>query len=151
MEDIVKDLFRINGREYEWADISILFGGIPISGFREIKYKKAAEKEVMYAKGRDAHSIQRGNNAVTGNLTFTQSQLYALDAAVAKGDLLDVQVDIVVSYGAEINSALGAGKAVINTRVIKGVEFTEFEEGMSQGDKFMEIPMPFLALNILKG
>lgn len=150
MEDIIKDLFRINGREYEWADISILFGGIPISGFREIKYKKAAEKEAMYAKGRDAHSIQRGNNAVTGSLIFTQSQLYALDAVVAKGDLLDVQIDIVVSYGAELNSAGGAGKAAINTRVIKGVEFTEYEEGMSQGDKFMEISMPFLALDILK-
>lgn len=147
---LITDLFKINGREYEWADISILVGGIPITGFREIKYKKASEKEVMHAKGRNGHSIQRGNNSVTGSLIFTQSTFSALDAAIVGGDLLDVQVDIVVSYGAELNSVGSVGKAAITTKVIKGVEFTEYEEGMSQGDKFMEIAMPFLALDIIK-
>jgi len=146
----ISDLFKINGREYEWADISIIVGGVPISGFREIRYKKESEKEPLYAKGRDAHSIQRGNNAVTGTLTFTQSQLYALDAAVAGGDLLDIQVDIVVSYGAETNSIGAIGKSAVNTRVITGVEFTEYEEGMAQGDSFMEVAMPFLGLGIKK-
>lgn len=148
--ELITDIFKINGREYEWADISILFGGVPIAGFREIKYKKAAEKQVMFAKGRNGHSIQRGNNTVTGSLTFTQSTFSALDAAIVGGDLLDVQIDIVVSYGAELNSVGGVGKTAITTKVIKGVEFTEYEEGMSQGDAFMEIAMPFVALDIIK-
>jgi hypothetical protein len=137
---------QINGREYEWADISIVFGGVPIAGFREIKYKRQREKEAMFAKGRKAHSIQSGNESVAGNLKFTQSQMEALELATG-GNILTARVDIVVSYGAETNVTSVAGTA-ISTDIITCVEFTEYEKGMSQGDKFMEIDMPFLALDI---
>ncbi len=138
--------YQINGREYEWADISVIFGGILIAGFRAISYKREREKEAMFAKGRKAHSIQSGNESVTGSLTFTQSQLEALEVAT-DGNLLTVKVDIVVSYGAELNVP-SATSSVISTDIIIGAEFTEYEKGMSQGDKFMEIAMPFLALDI---
>jgi len=137
---------QINGREYEWADISIVFGGVPIAGFREIKYKRTREKEAMFAKGRKAQSIQSGNESVTGSMKFTQSQMEALELATG-GNILTARVDIVVSYGAETNVTSVAGTA-ISTDVIIGAEFTEYEKGMSQGDKFMEIEMPFLALDI---
>lgn len=142
----MNNIFQINGREYEWADISIIVGGVPIIGFRAINYKRSREKEAMYAKGRKAHSIQSGNEAVTGSITFTQSQLEALELATG-GNVLEAKVDIVVSYGAELNAA-SVASAVTSTDVIVGAEFTEYEKGMSQGDKFMEIPMPFLALDI---
>jgi hypothetical protein len=138
--------YQINGREYEWADISVIFGGVPVVGFRAVSYKREREKEAMHAKGRKAHSIQSGNETVTGNLTFTQSQLEALEVATG-GNLLTAKVDIVVSYGAELNAPSIASSA-ISTDVIVGAEFTEYEKGMSQGDKFMEIAMPFLALDI---
>ena len=137
---------QINGREYEWADISLMVGGVPIVGFRAVSYKREREKEAMFAKGRKAHSIQAGNESVTGSLTFTQSQLEALEAATG-GNLLTAKVDIVVSYGAELN-APSVASATISTDVIVGAEFTEYEKGMSQGDAFMEIAMPFLALDI---
>jgi hypothetical protein len=140
------NLYQINGREYEWADISIVVGGVLIAGFRAVSYKREREKEAMFAKGRKAHSIQAGNESVTGSITFTQSQLEALEAATG-GNLLTAKVDIVVSYGAEFNAA-SAASAVISTDTIVGAEFTEYEKGMSQGDKFMEIAMPFLALDI---
>jgi hypothetical protein len=137
------NLFLINGREYEWADISLVICGVPISGFRSVKYKREIEKEPMYAKGRKAHSIQSGNEKVTGSIGFTQSQLEALELATG-GNVLQAKVDIVVSYGAELNMPA----AVISTDVITGAEFTDYEKGMAQGDKFMEIEMPFLALDI---
>jgi len=141
----MSNVFQINGREYEFADISIVFGGVPIAGFRAISYKREIEKEPMYAKGRKAHSIQTGNEAVTGSITFTQSQMDALELATG-GNILKAKVDIVVSYGVESGSVV---PAVIATDVIVGAEFTEYEKGMSQGDKFMEIEMPFLALDII--
>ncbi|MFV0397944.1 MAG: hypothetical protein ACK5JU_08000 [Bacteroidales bacterium] len=140
------NIFQINGREYEWADIALVAGGVPIAGFRKVSYKKTREKEAMYAKGRKAHSIQSGNEAVTGSISFTQSQMEALELA-AGGDVLSMKIDLIVSYGAELNAA-SVASAAISTDIIKGVEFTEYEKGMSQGDKFMEIPMPFLALDI---
>lgn len=138
--------YQINGREYEWADISVVAGGVPIAGFRAVSYKREREKEAMFAKGRKAHSIQAGNESVTGSITFTQSQLEALEVATG-GNLLTAKLDIVVSYGAELNVS-SAASAVISTDIIVGAEFTEYEKGMSQGDKFMEIEMPFLALDI---
>lgn len=141
-----KNVYQINGREYEWADISVIVGGVSIAGFRAVSYKREREKEAMFAKGRKAHSIQSGNESVTGSITFTQSQLEALEVAVG-GNLLTAKVDIVVAYGAELN-ATSVASAAISTDIIVGAEFTEYEKGMSQGDKFMEIPMPFLALDI---
>ena len=139
---------QINGREYEWADISIVFGGVVIVGFREIKYKQEREKEQMFAKGRKAQSIQAGNEKVTGSIKFTQSQFEALELATG-GNMLEAKVDIIVSYGAEMNAA-SVASAAISTDTIIGAEFTEYEKGMSQGDKFMEINMPFLALDLIK-
>lgn len=143
-----KNIYMINGREYEWADISLNVGGVPIVGFREVRYKEAMEKEVMYAKGRDGHSIQRGNRSVDGSLKFTQSQIEALELA-GGGSLLNLKVDIIVSYGAELN-AKSVASAVTSTEIIKNCEFTEVEKGMAQGDKFMEIDLPFIGLKILK-
>jgi hypothetical protein len=140
------EMFKINGREYEWADISLVVGGVPIVGFRAVSYKREREKEAMYAKGRKAHSIQAGNEAITGSITFTQSQLEALELATG-GNVLTAKVDIVVSYGAEAD-ATSVSSTGISTDVITGAEFTEYEKGMSQGDKFMEVAMPFLALDI---
>jgi len=139
---------QINGREYEWADISIVFGGVVIVGFREIKYKQEREKEHLFAKGRKAQSIQAGNEKVTGSIKFTQSQFEALELATG-GNMLEAKVDIIVSYGAEMNAA-SVASAAISTDTIIGAEFTEYEKGMSQGDKFMEINMPFLALDLIK-
>jgi len=139
--------YQINGREYEWADISLVVGGAPIVGFRKISYKREREKEAMFAKGRKAHSIQSGNEKISGSLTFTQSQLEALEVATG-GNILTAKVDIVVSYGAEANAS-SVASAAISTDEIIGAEFTEYEKGMSQGDKFMEIALPFLALDIL--
>ena len=140
------NVFQINGREFEWADISLIIGGVPIVGFRAVTYKRVREKEPLFAKGRKAHSIQSGNESVTGSITFTQSQLEALEVATG-GNVLTAKVDIVVSYGAELNTA-AVVKSTISTDIIIAAEFTEYEKGMSQGDKFMEIEMPFLALDI---
>lgn len=138
--------YKINGREYEWADISMVVGGVEVVGFREIKYKREIEKEALYAKGRKAISIQAGNEKVSGSVKFTQSQLEALELA-AGGNILTAKVDIIVSYGAEL-SAMGIVSAITTTDVIIGAEFTEYEKGMAQGDKFMEISLPFIALDI---
>lgn len=140
------NVVEINGREYEWGDISLIVGGVPIVGFRKVSFKHEREKEAMYAKGRKAHSIQSGNDKITGSITFTQSQFEMLELATG-GNVLDAKVDIVVSFGAELN-AVSVASAAISTNVIVGAEFTEYEKGMSQGDKFMEIPMPFVALDV---
>lgn len=138
----LSDLVLINGREYEWGDIRLNVGGIEIEGFRNVSYKASQEKDFLHAKGRNPRSIQRGNKTYTGSLTFTQSELIAIERATGES-ILDLKVDIVVAFVPD-------DSPLIYTVVLKGAEFTDEEEKLAQGDKFMEIELPFLALRLVK-
>lgn len=130
-----------NSRQYEWADLSLVLGGRDITGIRGVKYTEKAEKEALFAKGRYAHSIQTGNITVEGEITMLQSEYEALVAA-GNGSVLGLSLDGVFSYG---NPA--AGDALITDRVV-GISFTEAPKELKQGDKFMEITLPFVALSV---
>lgn len=130
-----------NSREYEWADISIIAGATDIEGIRGIEYKEAAEKEAMRAKGRKGKSIQTGNIDYTGTLTLTQSAAIALAKSHRRG-ILAIQIDLSINYGNP-----SEGDALTTDRLLS-VQFTEVPKGMKQGDKFMEVAIPFLALDL---
>lgn len=134
---------RFNSAEYSWADIKVVLLGKPIGGLRGVKYKKTQEKEVIYGAGDVPRAIQRGNKAYEGEITILQSELEALNRAAGKGkDLTDLRgVNIIVAYAPE------QGLPLV-TDVIQNVEFTEFEKGMAQGDKFSEHALPFIALGL---
>ena len=132
-----------NSREYEWADVSVVINGIDITGIRGIAYSEAQEKEPLYAKGSKPHGIQRGNKSYTGSIRLLQSELLALQHASSSGSILDITVDIVVSYG---NPSMGD---VIHTDLIKGAEFTEAPRALNQNDKFMEIELPIVAIDVV--
>lgn len=131
-----------NSRQYEWGDITIVLGGRDITGIRGIKYNEKAEKEPLHAKGRHAQSIQTGNITFEGEITLLQSELIALQKA-GNGSIMGLNVDAVVSYG---NPALG--DAMTTDRIVN-VSFTESPKEMKQGDKFMEVTLPFLALGVI--
>ena len=130
-----------NSRQYEWADLSLILGGKDITGIRGVKYSEKAEKEAVFAKGRNAHSIQTGNIAIEGEITMLQSEYEALVIA-GGGSVLGLSLDGIFSYGNPT-----AGDAVIFDRVI-GISFTEAAKELKQGDKFMEITLPFIALSV---
>lgn len=130
-----------NSRQYEWADLSLVLGGRDITGIRGVKYTEKAEKEALFAKGRYAHSIQTGNITVEGEITMLQSEYEALVAA-GNGSVLGLSLDGVFAYGNP-----QAGDALITDRVV-GISFTEAPKELKQGDKFMEITLPFVALSV---
>ncbi|WP_281233504.1 hypothetical protein [Flavobacterium gelatinilyticum] len=131
-----------NSREYEWADLTLVLGGRDIVGFRGIKYTEKAEKEAIFGKGRYAVAIQGGNITVEGEITILQSELIALQKA-GNGSILGLNVDGVVSYGNPT-----AGDSMTTDRIV-GISFTEAPKEFKQGDKFMEITIPFIALQVL--
>lgn len=131
-----------NSREYEWADVTVIAGGRDLTGIRAVKLTKKIEREHLFAKGRKAHSIQSGNEQVEGEIALLQSEFIALQQA-GKGSVLGLNIDITVSYG---NPSQGDALAV---KKIVGVRFTEESEEMKQGDKFQEIKLPFLALDVI--
>ena len=131
-----------NSREYEWSDVQVVLANRNVSGLRGISYSSSQEKEALYAKGNKPHSIQRGNVSYSGSIRLLQSELEALQAA-AGGSVLDITTDVVVSYG---DPSKGD---VIRTDLIRGVEFTEEPKSINQNDKFMEIELSFIAIDVV--
>ncbi len=130
-----------NSREYEWADVSVVMAGRMVTGIRGISYTSSQEKEALYAKGNKPHSIQRGNKSYTGSIRLLQSELDALEDA-SGGDVLDASFNVVVSYG---NPTKGD---VITTDILTGCEITEVPKSINQNDKFMEVELPLIILDI---
>ena len=130
-----------NSREYEWSDVAVVMAGRMVTGIRGISYTSSQEKEVLYAKGNKPHSIQRGNKSYSGSIRLLQSELDALEAA-ARGDVLDVSFNIIVSYGNPLKGD------VITTDILMGCEITEVPKSINQADKFMEIELPLIILDI---
>lgn len=133
-----------NSREYEWADLTLLLGGKDLTGFRGIKYTIKQEKEVVYGKGNMPIAIQKGNKSIEGEITILQSELETMRLQSGTKSILDLQLDGVVCYG---NPANGD---VLVTDVVQGIQFTEEPKELKQGDKFMEITLPFIALRVTK-
>lgn len=132
---------RFNSKEYEWADVSVVMAGRSVTGIRGIEYSSSQEKEALYAKGNKPHGIQRGNKSYSGTITLLQSELEALSEA-AGSDALDATFNVVVCYG---NPMKGD---TIKTDLLAGVEITEIPKGLKQGDKFMEIALPVIMLDV---
>jgi hypothetical protein len=131
-----------DSREYEWADLGLQLGNRDVTGFRGIKYTEKIEREALFAKGRHAHSIQSGNITVEGEITMLQSEVEALVKA-GGGSLLKLKnLNAVVSYG----NAADGNTPMTNT--IEGIYFMESPKEMKQGDKFMEVTIPFVALRL---
>lgn len=130
-----------NSREYEWADITVIAGATDIQGIRGIEYKESVEKEALHTKGRKAGSIQTGNETITGTLTVTQSAYIALRKSHPKG-IKALQLDLSVNYGNPLE-----GDALTTDRVLS-LQFTESGVTFNQNDKFAEIALPFLALDL---
>ena len=131
-----------NSKEYEWADLSVVIAGRNVSGIRSVRYKASQEKELLYAKGNKPHGIQRGNISYEGSVGLLQSEVLALQEA-AGGNLLDARMDIIVTYG---NPSKGEPS---RTDLPRGGECTELSAELKQGDKQMEIELPFLMIDVV--
>lgn len=131
-----------NSRQYEWGDLTLVLGGRDVTGIRGVKYTVKGEKEALFAKGRHAHSIQTGNVTVEGEITVLQSELIALEKS-GNGSILGLNLDAVVAFG---NPSLG--DTMVTDRIV-GVSFTEAPKELKQGDKNMEITIPFIALAVV--
>jgi len=129
-------------REYEWADVTVVMAGRDVTGIRGVSYNADQEKEALYAKGNKPHGIQHGNKSYAGYVRILQSELEALTAA-AGGDVLDARFDIIVAYG---NPSRGD---IVKTDLIRSAEITSVPKGLNQNDKFMEIELPLVALDIV--
>lgn len=137
----------INGREYEWGDITLTLAGREVAGATGISYKETQEKKLLYGKGNKPLSVQKGNIGYSGELTMLQSEVESLHELArtrhGRASLLELNLNAVVCYG---NPALGDPMI---SDMIYGLQFTEAEKAMKQGDSNMEVKLPFICTDIV--
>lgn len=129
-----------NSSEYGWADITLLLGGQDLTGIRAIKYTDKADKEPIYAKGRQPRTIGTGNLSYEGEIELLQSDYETLVAAAPGKSILRISVDAIINYGNPPD--------VMTKDKMFGIQFTEAAKDIKQGDKFMPIKLPFIALRL---
>ncbi len=134
-----------DSKECEWADMTVIFAGAPLTKIKGLKYKTAKEKTPIYAAGNNPISIQGGNRSNDGQIKVLKGALDDMNlAAIAAGgaDILDMQFDIIVTYK-------GEGTRPLQVDTLKGVEITNFEKGWDQGAKNMDITLPIVFLKLI--
>jgi hypothetical protein len=127
-----------------WSNVQVVMLGRPVTGLRGVEYKTSREKEAVYGAGDEPQGIQYGNKKYEGTITLLQSELEALTRfAKANGynDITDVDFDVVVAYVPQ------TGEPIV-TDTIKFASITEILKNLKQGDKFMEVALPFIALGV---
>jgi hypothetical protein len=133
-----------DSKDCEWADMTIMFGGAPLTKIRGLKYKTSKEKQLLHAAGDQPISIQSGNRTNDGEIKVLKGAIDDMNrAAAAAGgqDILDIQFDIIITYKPQ-------GTRLLQTDTLKGVEITAFEKGWEQGAKNMDVTLPIVFLNL---
>lgn len=128
-----------NSKEYSWCDVSTVIGGRVLDGLTAIEYSVKQDKEAIFGRGSDPHSIGRGNRTHEGKLTVLQSEYEAMVRDAKENDILNLSIDITVSFIPQ-----DGGQMV--TDILQGVEFTEDAKKANQGDKNMPVELPFIFL-----
>lgn len=136
-----------DSRECEFADIKVSLLGRELDGLRGITYDYEQEKEYVYGQGNKPKSIQRGNVKPAGTLMLLKSDVDALNAAARAAGYKNIVhvpgklINLTVVYQKDDGDP-------IKTDRLLYVEFTKISDGQKQGDKFKEVELPFLFLDI---
>ena len=89
----------INGKSYEFADITCIVLGIPIVGITSIEYGEESETENIYATGRFPVSRGVGRVQPTAKITMLMEEVMNIVSASPNGRIYDVpEFDIIVAF-----------------------------------------------------
>ncbi len=134
-----------DSKDCEWADMTVMFAGSPLTKIRGVKYKAAKEKQLLHAAGDEPISIQSGNRTYEGQIKVLKGALDDMNrAAINAGgeDILDMQFDIVITYKAK-------GTRLLQTDTMVSVEIKGFEKGWDQGAKNMDVTLPIVFMRLV--
>jgi hypothetical protein len=138
---------NIRSSECAWQHGELKILGRIVRGLRGFEFKKAVEKEHLYASGSDPIDIQAGNKAITGNIVILGFELDQLNMAANLAgyqDITEVPHEAIVA-------TLSFKKSIVDrktTVAIRGIAFTEYTQAMQQNAKMREVTLPFLAMDM---
>ena len=131
----------INGKSYEFADITCIVLGIPIVGITAIEYGEESETENIYATGR--FPVSRGVVRVqpTAKVTMLMEEVMNIVSASTNGRIYDVpEFDIIVAF-----TDLSLIPVI---HKIRNVKFKNNKISSSTGDTSVSIEMDLVISHI---
>lgn len=131
----------INGKAYDWGDITIAFPGFQLE-VQEISYDDELEKEVVYGTGQRPRGYGEGNYKSEGKLSLLRDDYddliqYCKNQGIGLYKL--VIPKIVVSYA--------DGNSRTRTDVLSTVTFSKASHKNAQGDKSLKVDLDFIIVN----
>ena len=140
---------HIRSCECAWHHSTVNILGRNLVGITAWEFKKEVEKTAEYGAGQKAIDIQEGPEKCSGSITVFGYELDKMEQAAKLAgyeSLLHVPHEAIV-----VTTCLRKTLAdPITTITARGVSFTETTDGMGQGDKKRECPLPFICLDIDK-
>jgi len=109
----------VNGRSYDYTNISLVISGIEIFGVKSISYAQTESKQNHY--GLSQNVISRGSNTreATCSLEISMIDFSAIQNTAPDKNLLNIPMfDIIVIYG-------GTNGTNPITHIIKNLEFLD--------------------------
>src|SRR5438270_10321921 len=90
----------INGRNYSWANITVVLFGVPVVGIVKIDYKRKQKKTNNYGAGSQPVSRGYGNVEYDGSIDLYLDEWKRIIASAPNRDPLQIPpFDIQVVYG----------------------------------------------------
>ena len=133
-----------DSKSVEWADMSVLVAGAPLTKIAGVKYGVKVAKTHLHLAGDEPASIQSGNREPTGSLKVEKTALDIMNAAaVAAGgrDVTDLEFDLSITFRAK-------GARLLQTNILVGVQISQYEYALDQGTDKALVELPFLFLRL---
>lgn len=131
--------------ECTYASMRVHLAGARLGKLRGMKFGIKTDKSYVFTEGNDPVDIKSGNKEPGGELKMLKGALDDIvDAALAAGatDPTDIRIDVVVSFRKQ-------GQRKLRMFRLESLEFTEFNYESMQGDKEMEVTLPFMFLKLV--
>jgi hypothetical protein len=131
----------INGKSYEWADITINILGQPFAGVTSIEYSETQRMENIYGAGNRPVSRGYGNIEAMAKVTILMEEVEAIQAIAPLNTLQRIpEFSITVAY---VDPAL-----IPRVHTLKNCRFTNNARTVKQGDTSIAIDFDLIISHI---
>jgi hypothetical protein len=124
----------INGKAYDWQQITCNIAGVPVAGVKAISYSEEQEIVDNYGAGNRPVSRGFGNIETEGSITLSMNEVERIQLAAPNGRLQAIpEFDITVTFAQADGTPAN--------HVLKKCRFKNNGRDMSQGDTEFEIEL----------
>ena len=130
--NIVQPPILINGKEYDWAEITVtLAGGAPLIGITAVDYEMKREIKNIYGQGAQPISQGYGNVTYTASINIKMSELVNLRSSAPNQDITQIpRFTVIVSFADTEN-------AIVVNRLLN-CKFTNDVVNAKQNDQSLD-------------